>query len=67
MSNWVEGDEIIFYSGLQIVCKTIFQKTKEIFSMNDIWNKLIIDKNLRGELIKSKILHIGDKYSFDNL
>ena len=35
--------------------------------MNDIWNELIINKNLKGELTTSNILHIGDKNTFDNL
>ena len=67
ISNWLEGNDAIYYSGLQIVSKNIFENTKNIFPMNDIWNKLIIDKNLIGGLITSKILHIGDKSSFDNL
>ena len=65
--NWSKGNEIFFYSGLQIVSKNIFQNMEEIFSMNIIWNKLIEDKNLNGAIIKSKILHIGDKNSLDNL
>ena len=47
--------------------KKIFNSTAKSFSMNDIWNNLIIDKNLNGQLLESKIMHIGDKYSYDNL
>ena len=65
MSNWVEGNDVIFYSGLQIVSKTIFDKTPKIFPMNEIWNKLIIDKNLSGSLMQSNIMHVGDKNSYD--
>ena len=65
--NWVEGNEIIIYSGLQIVSKNIFNNTKKHFHMNDIWNRLIAKKKLRGKLINSKITHIGDKNSIDNL
>lgn len=65
VSNWVEGNDVIFYSGLQIVSKTIFDKTPKIFPMNEIWNKLIIDKNLSGSLMQSNIMHIGDKNAYD--
>ena len=67
ITNWVDGNEIIFYAGLQIVSKNIFQNTTKNFSINHVWNKLIVDKKLKGDLIYSKILHIGDKNSFDNL
>ena len=67
VSKWMLGNEIIFYSGLQIVSKNIFDKRSNIFSMNDIWNNLIGDKNLKGELIQSNILHVGDKNSFEHL
>ena len=35
--------------------------------MNEIWDKLILDGTLKGELGKSNILHIGDKNAFDTL
>ncbi len=59
--------EIIFYSGLQIVSRSIFENTPKIFSINKVWEKLITEKNLKGSLISSKILHLGDKNSFHNL
>ncbi len=67
ISNWIKNNEVIFFSGLQIVSKNIFQKTTKIFSMNEIWNNLILGKNLKGDLISSKILHIGDKNSYETL
>lgn len=67
ISHWTEEDEVIFYSGLQILSKTIFENSKKILPMHDIWNNLIIDKNLEGSLVKSKILHIGDKSSYHEL
>ncbi len=67
VSNWISGSEVIFYSGLQIVSKNIFNKTTKSFSMNTVWNNLIVDKNLNGGLINSNILHVGDKNSFDEL
>ena len=65
VSKWSKGNEIIFYSGFQIVSKNVFKNLKKkIFSMNEIWNKLIIDKKLQGQLASSDILHIGDKKAF---
>jgi len=65
VSRWTKGDEIIFYSGLQIVSPNIFKNTTNIFTMNTIWDNLIKQNNLIGEVIDSKITHIGDKKSFE--
>ena len=67
ISNWNDGKEILFYSGFQIVSKKIFKNRPKIFSMNHVWNDLILNKTLKGELLQSQILHIGDKNSFDKL
>ena len=67
ISDWNKDNEVYYYSGLQIVSRNIFQNTETNFSINDIWNKLILEKKLKGELIKSNILHIGDKNSFNKL
>tara|TARA_Y100001970_G_C14147283_1_gene810592 strand:- start:503 stop:1183 length:681 start_codon:yes stop_codon:yes gene_type:complete len=64
ISKWTYDNDIIFYSGIQVLSNNIFHKTKKIFSINDIWNNLILDNKLKGEFISSKILHIGDKNSF---
>jgi len=67
VSKWAKGNDIIFYTGIQILSKNIFHNTTNIFSINDIWNNLIINKNLKGSFIQSKILHVGDKKSFYEL
>ncbi len=67
ITNWNLGNDINFYSGIQIVSRTIFKETNRTFSMNKIWNSLIIDKKLEGSIITSKILHLGDKKSFHKL
>ena len=67
ISDWTKDNEVYYYSGLQIVSRNIFQNTETNFSINDIWNKLILEKKLKGELIKSNILHIGDKNSLNKL
>ena len=65
VSNWISGKEVLFYSGLQIVSKNIFDKKTKNFPMNEVWNNLIIDKNLKGSLMYSNLFHVGDKNSFD--
>ena len=65
--NWNEGDEVMFYTGLQIITKKIFQNMKQKFPINDVWKNLIVNKNLNGSIIKSKIFHIGDKKTFVSL
>tara|TARA_B100000575_G_scaffold164545_1_gene131473 strand:- start:4527 stop:5207 length:681 start_codon:yes stop_codon:yes gene_type:complete len=65
--KWTQGSEIIFYSGFQIISKNVFKNFNNVFNMNEVWNELIFQKKLKGELINSKILHIGDKNSFDSL
>ena len=65
VSRWTKGDEITFYSGLQIVSPNIFKNTTNIFPINTIWDNLIKQNNLLGELIDSKITHLGDKKSFE--
>ncbi len=67
VSKWKEEDDVYFYSGLQIVSKSVFKNTNKIFSMNEIWNRLIVERKLIGSQGSSKIIHIGDKYSFHNL
>ena len=63
VTNWKSRDEKLYYSGLQIVSKNIFNNRKNIFSMNEIWTKLIKKNQIKGYVIPSKITHIGDKKS----
>ena len=63
VTNWNNKNEKLYYSGLQIVSKNIFNKRKKIFTMNEIWKKLIKNNQIKGHLISSKIRHIGDKKS----
>ncbi len=65
INNWSKGDEIMYYSGLQIVHRSIFNNFINNFPINQVWDQLIKENKLRGEIIQSKILHIGDKKSFD--
>ncbi len=56
-------NEKLYYSGLQVVSKNIFNNRKKIFPMNEIWTKLIKKNQIKGYVIPSKIRHIGDKKS----
>ena len=67
ISYWIEGNELNFYSGFQIVSKNIFKNTNKNFSMNDIWKNLINAQSLRGAVMNSNLFHIGDKNSIDIL
>lgn len=64
VTNWKIKNEKLYYSGLQIVSKNIFNTRKKIFPINEIWTKLIKKKQIKGCVIPSKIRHIGDKISF---
>ncbi len=49
------------FTGIQILTREIFQNTKKnIFSMNDIWNNLILGKNILGLKSKKKFYHINN-------
>ena len=63
VTNWNNKNEKLYYSGLQIVSKNIFNKRKKIFPMNEIWKKLIKNNQIKGYIIPSTIRHIGDKKS----
>lgn len=61
ISRYKFGNKIFFYSGLQIINTRIlgvFFKKK--FSFNDIWDYLIDNNNLSGNIMKSNIYHVGD-------
>ena len=59
--RYKSGNEIIYYSGLQMIKSNIFSKfSKNIFSLNDVWDYLIKDKILCGQVMKSDLYHVGD-------
>ena len=64
----MKGDPIIFFSGLQILNPKIFENFEyDKFSMNKIWDKLILEKKLKARIMKSKLFHIGDKKTFNKI
>ena len=67
ISSWQTGEDIFFYSGLQLISKKTFKNMETIFQINNVWNNLINQNKLRGSIAKSNILHIGDKNAFEGL
>ena len=56
-----KGDKIFFYSGLQMLSTNIFDIfDKKNFSFNDVWDYLILKKELNGHVMKSNCYHVGD-------
>jgi len=55
-----KGDFKYIYTGLQIIKPEVFfDIDKKIFSLNEIWNKLIANKELNGAESQTKFLHIS--------
>ena len=55
-----KGDFKYIYTGLQIIKPEVFfDIDKKIFSLNEIWNKLIDNKELNGIESQIKFLHIS--------
>lgn len=61
VSRFKEGDEIIFFSGLQILNLDIFKNfSNGKFSFNVVWNYLIDKERLCGQIMQSNWYHVGD-------
>ena len=55
------GDEIIYYSGLQILHVNHLKNfSNKKFSFNDVWDRLIDKKSLFGHVMGSNWYHVGD-------
>ena len=66
LRRWKKNDPIVFYSGLQILNPNIIEKyaaTK--FSINEVWDNLICENKLKGILMESQLIHIGDKKTYN--
>ena len=56
-----KGQEIFFYSGLQMINLDILNNfSKNNFSFNDVWDDLIAKEKLYGEIMKTNWYHVGD-------
>ena len=61
IKRFQNGSEILFYSGLQILKINIFDNfAMRKFSFNSIWDDLILKKQLNGDIMQSKLYHVGD-------
>ena len=61
------SNELIF-TGLQILDHSVFSSIKDkIFSMNDIWNNLIINNSLIGIKSNQKFYHLNTKEMYDKI
>ncbi len=51
----------LIFTGAQIIDRSVFKRKKvKPFSMNNVWNKLILKKQLYGVISKQKFFHINN-------
>ena len=59
--RYVDGNELMFFSGMQIFNKNLINEYREKkFSFNFVWDSLIKKNILCGRLMKSNWYHVGD-------
>ena len=68
ISRWEKNDPHLYFSGLQIISPTIFSQIKQYsFSMNLLWDILIKNNQLQGQIFNSVVTHIGDINSYNQI
>ena len=66
ITRWKKNDPYLYYTGLQIINPIVFELIEDVsFSLNKLWDLLIAQDNLQGEISNSKIAHIGDINAFN--
>ena len=66
VTRWKINDPFLYYTGLQIINPIVFNlMEEESFSLNKLWDLLILRENLHAEISNSKIAHIGDIKAFN--
>ena len=56
-----KNDPHLYYTGLQIINPRIFKLIEDkYFSLNVLWDLLIVNRNLEANVSNSTIVHIGD-------
>ena len=66
VTRWKKNDPHLYYTGLQIINPIVFKLIEEVsFSLNKLWDLIIAKDNLRGEISRSNIAHIGDINAFN--
>ena len=59
--RFVKGDELIYYSGLQMFHLSHLENYTNIrFSFNDVWDDMIKKNSLFGQVMYSNLYHVGD-------
>ena len=68
ISRWEKNDPYLYFSGLQIINPNIFSQIKQYsFSMNLLWDILIKNNQLLGQISNSVVTHIGDINSYNEI
>ena len=68
ISRWKKNDPHLYFSGLQIINPNIFSQIKQYsFSMNLLWDILIKNNQLQGQISNSVVAHIGDINSYNQI
>jgi hypothetical protein len=68
IKRWKKNDPNLYYTGLQIINPSIFNLIKErSFSLNKLWDILIANQDLEGQILNSNIAHIGDINAFNQI
>ena len=68
ISRWKKNDPHLYFSGLQIINPNIFSQIKQYsFSMNLLWDILIKNNQLQGQISNSVVTHIGDINSYNQI
>lgn len=68
ISRWEKNDPHLYFSGLQIINPIIFSQIKQYsFSMNLLWDILIKNNQLQGQISHSVVTHIGDINSYNEI
>ena len=64
-----DKDNKFIFTGLQVLKRNNFSEfeNNRIFSMNKVWDKLILSKNLVGLQSKIKFFHLNTKKSYDSI
>ena len=66
--RWKKNDPHLYFSGLQIINPNIFSQIKQYsFSMNLLWDILIKNNQLQGQISNSVVTHIGDINSYNEI
>jgi len=68
ISRWEKNDPHLYFSGLQIINPNIFSQIRQYsFSMNLLWDTLIKNNQLQGQISNSVVTHIGDIKSYNKI